>query len=376
MADDGMELQRLLRPDIATMEEYTPIVPYEVLARRLGIPEERIIKLDANENPYGPAPQVYEALAACKRYNIYPDPGQTLLREAIEPYLGIAKEHVIFGNGSDEIIDLIMRLFLTPGDAVINLPPTFGMYSYNASLCAASVVSVPRRSDFSPDVEAIERTVHAAGERAKLLIVNSPNNPDGSSITDLDLERLLRLPVIVVLDEAYAEFAGRSFVSWVPQHWNLVVLRTFSKWAGLGGLRIGYGVFPLPIATELWKIKPPYSVNVAAQEAALASLRNRDYLSANIERIIRERERLLGLLQQFSGLKAYPSQANFILCRVLRGESRNLKDYLAGQGILVRYYDKPGLQDCIRISVGKPEHSDALVSALSMYFAGLESVSV
>lgn len=354
------------------MEEYTPIVPFEVLSRRLGLPVEAIVKLDANENPYGPAPSVYRALAACRRYNIYPDPEQTLLREAIEPYIGLSRDHIVFGNGSDELIDLTMRLFVFPGDVVVSLPPTFGMYSYNTSLCAGQLVEVPRRSDFSVDVEAVEAAVASHRTRAKMLFVNSPNNPDGSTISAEDLERLLRLPLVLVLDEAYAEFSGRSFVSWVPDHWNLVVLRTFSKWAGLGGLRIGYGAYPLAMAKHLWKIKPPYSINVAAQEAVLASLEERDYLLANVARIVAERERLAWALAELPNVRPYPSQSNYILCRVAGVSSLALKQHLENQGILVRYYSKPGLSDCIRISVGRPEQNDAAVRALR---TSLESLS-
>jgi len=366
-------LARLLRPDIATMEEYTPIVPFEVLSRRLGLPAEAIVKLDANENPYGPAPSVYRALADCRRYNIYPDPEQTLLREAIEPYLGLSRDHIVFGNGSDELIDLTMRLFVFPGDEVLSLPPTFGMYSYNTSLCAGRLIEVPRRDDFSVDAEAVEKAVASAGERAKLLFVNSPNNPDGSLISAGVLERLLRLPVLVVLDEAYAEFSGQSFVSWVPQHWNLVVLRTFSKWAGLGGLRIGYGVYPLALARHLWKIKPPYSINVAAQEAVLASLGERDYLTANVARIVAERERLISSLAALPQVHPYPSQSNFVLCRISGSSSLELKRHLERQGILVRYYSKPGLSDCIRISVGRPEQNDAAVRGLKEALSALSA---
>ncbi|MGQ9552741.1 MAG: histidinol-phosphate transaminase [Anaerolineae bacterium] len=366
-------LQRVLRPDIATMEEYTPIVPFEVLSRRLGLPSSQIIKLDANENPYGPAPAVYEALANCRRYNIYPDPEQTLLREAIEPYIGLSKEHVIFGNGSDELIDLTMRLFVTPGDVVVNLPPTFGMYSYNTSLCAGKLVNVYRHSNFSVDVDAVARAVGLAGDKAKMLIVNSPNNPDGSVIEPTALRQLLELPVIVVLDEAYAEFAGTSFLPWVPEHWNLIVLRTFSKWAALGGLRIGYGVYPREIAAQLWKIKPPYSINVAAQEAALASLQSVGYLMHNVSLLIAERERLFQKLQQVEALTPYPSKSNFILCRIRGVSSRLLKEALAWRGILVRYYDKPGLSDCFRVSVGRPEQNDAFLAALLDVLPGLAS---
>jgi histidinol-phosphate aminotransferase len=361
---DEAALLSLLRADIAELEEYTPIVPLEILSRRLGIPQEHIVKLDANENPYGPAPTVYEALSRYRYYHIYPDPDQTLLREAIESYIGIPKEQVIFGNGSDELIDLSMRLFLMPGDLVVNLPPTFGMYSYNATLCGGRVISVRRREDFSVDVEGIERAVSQHDGAVKMLFINSPNNPDGSLIPEDELRRLLRLPLIVVLDEAYAEFSGRSYVSWVLEHWNLIVLRTFSKWAGLGGLRIGYGAFPSGIARQLWKIKPPYSVNVAAQVAALESLRARELLMANVQRIVAERERLYAELSRLPGVKPYPSAANFILCRLLRVDAADIAGQLAQRGILVRHYDKEGIRDCLRITVGTPDQNNALLQAL------------
>lgn len=365
------QLSRLLRPDIEEMESYTPIVPFEVLSRRLGLQPEDMVKLDANENPYGPSPRAMAALADEGWYHIYPDPEQTLLREAMEKHLGLPREHIIFGNGSDEIIDLTMRLFVMPGDAVVNLPPTFGMYSYNTSLCAGRLISVPRRADFSIDVPAVEAVV-AAEPRAKILFVNSPNNPDGSLVSPRDLERLLQLPIIVVLDEAYAEFAGVSYVDLVPRHWNLVVLRTFSKWAGLGGLRVGYGLFPRQIAVQLWKIKPPYSVNSAARVMALASLEDADYLMQRVSAIVSERERIYCALQDIDGIAPYPSRANYILSRVQAGSSLALKKILEARGVLVRYYDKPGLDDCIRISVGTPAQNDIALSALSQELAALQ----
>lgn len=354
----------LLRPDIYEMEEYTPIEPFEVLSARLGLPAERIIKLDGNENPYGPSPQALAALADYRRYHIYPDPQHILLREAVQDYVGVDKAHIMFGNGSDELIDLIMRLFLQPGDAIINCPPTFGMYSFDAAICGAKVVRIPRRADFSPDVGGIRRRALERSPFKKLLFINSPNNPDGSLTSREDLLRLLELPLVVVVDEAYAEFSGTSVVDLVPEHPNLIVLRTFSKWAGLAGLRIGYGVFSLEIIRHLWKIKQPYNVNVAAQAAALASLQDLEYLRANVQRIVAERERLYAELEKFHFLRPYPSQSNFILCRVLGRDARELKSSLEREGILIRHFDKPGLRDCIRFSVGKPEQTEVLLQAL------------
>ncbi len=373
-------VEDFLRPDIYDMEEYTPIKPLEVLSARLGLPPERIIKLDGNENPYGPSPRALAALADYGQYHIYPDPEHILLREATQDYLGVDKAHMMFGNGSDELIDLVMRLFLGPGDAIINCPPTFGMYSFDAAICAAEVVRVPRRADFSLDVEGIRRQALEASPVKKLLFVNSPNNPDGSLTSREDLLQLLELPLVVVVDEAYAEFSGTSMVDLVSEHPNLIVLRTFSKWAGLAGLRIGYGVFPLGIIRHLWKIKQPYNVNVAAQAAALASLEDLEYLRANVQRIVTERARLYTELEKFDFLRPYPSRSNFILCRVLspvlspveglsKGrvlgrDARQLKLSLEREGILVRYFNKSGLRDCIRISVGKPEHTKVLLQTL------------
>jgi histidinol-phosphate aminotransferase len=283
----------------------------------------------------------------------------------------VEKDHILFGAGSDELIDLIMRLFLRPGDAIINCPPTFGMYSFDAAICGAGVMQVPRRADFSLNVEAIRRqvldhpTIRPSDHLTKkLLFINSPNNPDGSLTSREDLLQLLELPLVVVIDEAYGEFSGVSVVDMVTEHPNLIVLRTFSKWAGLAGLRIGYGVFPLGIIRHLWKIKQPYNVNVAAQAAALASLEDLDYLRANVQRIVVERERLYTELSKFDFLHPYPSQSNFILCRVLGRDARQLKLFLERESILVRYFDKPYLRDCIRISVGKPQHTDVLLAVL------------
>jgi histidinol-phosphate aminotransferase len=348
----------VIRSDIADMAEYTPIVPFEVLSRRLGREPEELVKLDGNENPYGPSPRVYEALADYRLYHIYPDPTHTLLREAIESYIGVERERILCGAGSDELLDLIMRLFLQPGDGVINCPPTFGMYAFDTGLHGAKQITVRRKEDFTVDVESI------TSARAKLLFLNAPNNPDGGLVAEDVLRRLLELELVVVLDEAYAEFSNASHVGLTREYGNLIVLRTFSKWAGLAGLRVGYGIFPTSLMPHLWKIKQPYNVNVAAQVAALASLADLDCLWGNVQRIIAERERLFAGLQTIEYLCPYPSQANFILCRVLGRDAHELKLALEGKGILVRYFRQPGLEDCVRISVGRPDQTDALLAAL------------
>lgn len=358
--------ERLLLPHVREMEPYTPILPFEVLSEQLGRDPADIAKLDANENPYGPHPTVRQALAEYPFLHIYPDPEQRELRAALAEYTGVPADNILPGHGADELIDLLTRTMAGPGETIIDCPPTFGMYGFDAGLSGASVVRVPRRGDFHVDVHAIHAAVQET-PGAKLLFLTSPNNPDGSLLSPRDLAALLRLPLFVVVDEAYIEFAGlaRSVADWVLVHDNLAVLRTFSKWAGLAGLRLGYGVFPAWLMPHLWKAKQPYNVNVAATVAGLASLRHRDEIQPTIDALIRERERLLAELAGCSFLEPIPSHANFVLCRVKGRDAGELKAALAQQGILVRYYARPGLENMIRVSAGRPGDTDRLLAALT-----------
>ena len=362
MSAPAFSVEQLVRPDILSMEEYQPVVPLDVLSIELGIPQERLVKLDANENPYGAPLAVREALARCDTLHIYPDPMQNRLRDALSAHLGISRDVILAGAGSDELIDLIMRLVLRPGDSIINCPPTFGMYAFDAALHGATVVSAPRDDGFRLDLAGIERA--AIASRARLLFLASPNNPDGSMIKPDELERLLRLPLLVVLDEAYAEFAPANYTDWPLRHKNLICLRTFSKWAGLAGVRVGYGVFPAALMPHLWKIKQPYNINIAAQVAAIAALQAAPQIMRTVQAIVAERGRLMDGLHRIAWLRPYPSQANFILCRVLGRPALEVKLALRRQGILIRHFDKPGVADCVRFSVGRPEQTDALLTAL------------
>lgn len=349
---------------------YTPIEPFEVLSARLGLPPEAIVKLDANENPYGPSPRVRQALAELTFPHIYPDPESRALREALASFTGLPMQNLLAGAGADELIDLLLRVLLEPGDCVVNCPPTFGMYPFDTLLNAGQIVEVPRRADFSLDLPNIQAAVET--RKPKVLFITTPNNPDGSLPDPAEIDFLLTLPVLVVIDEAYIEFTnagGRlgeqiTRLPEVPRRDNLVVLRTFSKWAGLAGLRVGYGAFPFWLLPALWKAKQPYNVNVAASSAAIASLQDLNYLSANVARIRQERERLSNLLAGISYLRPYPTDANFILCQVLDRPAQALKDSLAKEGVLVRYYNNTLMQNYVRTSVGRPQDSDALIAAL------------
>jgi histidinol-phosphate aminotransferase len=346
---------------VAALAEYDPPESRERAARRLGIPPEQVIKLDANENPYGPAPGVVEALKA-GRYEEYCDPDQQRVRAALADYVGVGPEHLLLGNGSDELIDLLMRAYLDPGDEVLTFTPTFGMYGFNAQHYAGRLVEVERDARF--DVP-LQQALAAIGPRTRLIFLTAPNNPTGNQVPESIVQALLDTGRLVVLDEAYAEFAGRSLASWVPARDNLVVLRTFSKWAALAGLRAGYGVLPRGVARHLWKLKPPFNINVAAEVAVLKSLGQRDWLLANVARLVDERERLILALDEVPYLRPYPSEGNFVLTEVVGRDAAALKRALADRGILVRHYRTARIASCIRITVGRPQDSEALLATFA-----------
>ncbi|XP_038899460.1 histidinol-phosphate aminotransferase, chloroplastic [Benincasa hispida] len=353
-----------IRPHLRKLSPYQPILPFEVLSTHLGRKPEDIIKLDANENPYGPPPDVLEALGTMKFPYVYPDPESRQLRAALAIDSGLESEYILVGCGADELIDLIMRCVLDPGDKIIDCPPTFTMYEFDAAVNGALVIKVPRKPDFSLNVDLIKDVVDK--EKPKCIFLTSPNNPDGSVISDEDLLKILDLPILVVLDEAYIEFSSiESKMQWVKKYENLIILRTFSKRAGLAGLRVGYGAFPLSIIEYLWRAKQPYNVSVAAEIAACAALQNPTYLEKVKNALVQERERLYNLLKDVPFLNPYPSHSNFILCEVTSGkDAKKLKEDLAKMGVMIRHYDKKELKGYVRVTAGKPEHTDALMDCL------------
>ncbi|MBI4320738.1 MAG: histidinol-phosphate transaminase [Chloroflexi bacterium] len=359
-ADNSIE--KLIRPDIWGLEPYAAVDPPEVLARRCGLAPEQVLKLDANENPYGCSPAVHRALAKYAGYHIYPDPLCSETRNLLAGYVGVDAERILVGNGSDEIIDLVMRLFLREGEGIVICPPTFGYYASSVASCAGKVQSVPRDAAFEVDAEAVLEEIR---EGAKLFVVASPNNPTGNILDTTALCRVLETGIPVLVDEAYGEFAGQSALPLTREYENLIVARTFSKWAGLAGLRVGYGIFPKVLVPHLLKIKPPYNVNNAAQAAVKASLTDIEFLLERVKLIVAERDRLMEGLRRLGFLHPYPSQGNFVLCRLVRGDLRDLRARLEKKGIFFRYYGDPALKNCFRISAGTYEQTNRVLEELA-----------
>ena len=280
-----------------------------------GIPT---VRLGGNENIYGCSPLVSQAFANYSYLHNYPD--EVELKKLLAGYAGVTPENIVPSNGGSEFIDLLIRLLVERGDEVLSPTPTFDPFRHRTQLCGGNFIGVPREDDFSVNVSKIKSAIT---NKTKLIIIANPNNPTGTLTSPRDIIDIVDLGLPVLVDEAYAEYSGQTIIPMVNNHDNLIVLRTFSKWAGLAGLRVGYGIASPKIAEYLRVIRLTFPVNTLAVIAVRESLKDIDYLQQNVQAIIAERERLYSELVKIDFLKTYPSRANFICCAVLRGEANN-----------------------------------------------------
>ena len=319
------------------------------------------VYLDANENSFGsPLPA---------DYNRYPDPLQLDLKDAISKIKGVPIENTFLGNGSDEAIDLLYRAFCEPAkDNVIILPPTYGMYEVSANINNVEVRKINLLPNYQLDLDGIAEAIDA---NTKLIFICSPNNPTGNSIIRTDIETILtNFKGLVVIDEAYINFAKqRSFIKELTEYPNLVILQTFSKAWGLAALRLGMAFAGRPTIDILNKVKPPYNINQATQDLALAALQNINQVNEWIKLTVEERDKLsTDLLTIPVVKKVYPSDANFILAEVT--DATGIYEFLVNQGIIVRDRSKVTLcEGCLRISIGTPAENQTLLTALKNYQA-------
>ncbi|MFC2040178.1 histidinol-phosphate transaminase [Chloroflexota bacterium] len=359
MADDTAGfIEKYIRPDLKLVGGYGAHQSPDTLTESARLD---IVKLDANENPYGCSPEVTKILGEYRGWHIYPDAAQWRLREKLAKYIGVPAECLVASTGSGELLNDILTLFLQAGDELINFTPTFDLYRLRTLINGGKLVNISRRDDFSADISA---ALAAVNSKTRMIVLCNPNNPTGNVTPSEEIIALLETGLPVLIDEAYYEFCGQTVVELMPKYPNLMVLRTFSKWAGLAGIRIGYGIFNPAIAAYLMKIKLPYNLSVPAAIAAEVSLDDAPRLMKNVQAIISERKRFLGELKSMEWLETFPSGANYLLCRILWGSAKNLYDRLLERGIIVRCFTQPELERCFRVSVGTPEQNNRFMEEL------------
>jgi histidinol-phosphate aminotransferase len=346
-------LESLVRENIKQMTAYS--------SARHEFSGMAAVFLDANENSFGsPLPE---------NYNRYPDPLQITVKEKISKIKGVPVKNIFLGNGSDEAIDLLFRIFCEPGrDNAIIFPPTYGMYEVCAEMNNVKVKKVPLTENFQLDLGAIEEAIDSF---TKLIFICSPNNPTGNSINRNDIEVLLNnFEGLIVIDEAYINYAKqKTFIPELTEYPNLIIMQTLSKAWGLAGLRLGMAFAAESIIGYMNKVKYPYNISTAAQQLALEALDNIATVNNWIKITVEQREWLRGQLSQLSFVKTvYPSDTNFILSKM--DAARKVYDYLSAKGIIVRDRSKIILcDDCLRITIGTPEENHQLINALKVYTA-------
>jgi histidinol-phosphate aminotransferase len=363
------------KPQIVDLPFYQPGKPISDVKRELGLTE--VVKLASNENPYGCSPLVREAIRSfTDQTHIYPDGGSMELRAALSEFLGVEPERIIFGAGADEIITMISRAFLQPGDETVMASHTFSQYRLNARVEAATIIEAPMKDG----VHDLEGMLARIGEKTKIVWVCNPNNPTGTLVPQTELIRFLeRVPshVLVVLDEAYFEYFRGSHpdapdgIRLLSRFSNMIVLRTFSKIYGLAALRVGYGVGSPDIIQLLNRVRNPFNTNAFGQTAAIAALKDQKFVE-ECHRL--NREGMAVLTREFDrlGLAYYPSWANFVLVDTGR-PAREMFTALLKKGVIVRGGHELGFPTSLRVTVGSPAENERFLTALT---ACMEEVSL
>ena len=357
-----MKIEELIRKEVSELSLYEV---ESLLERKL---DERVVKLDLNEN-FALARDFMEKLLldACRDIDVraYPPPCGEMAVKAISSFLGFTESEIAVGNGADEILDLLMKVFLKRDSKVLVVEPTFSMYTYFTQLYGGRKVTVLLKPDFELDVDAIlERT----DREIPLLFICSPNNPTGNQFKKGEIKKVLHeFNGVVVVDEAYVDFAKYSAVDLVRDFDNLAVLRTFSKAFGLAGLRFGFLVSNKSIVKYVKRVTSPFNMNIVNQRLIVLALKNWNYFKEQIQYSIKEREWLRNTLNKIDGITPYPSETNFLLFKVTKNNltSSTVTKRLQSKNVLVK--DRgvlPLLTNCIRVTVGTRSMNEAFVSRL------------
>jgi histidinol-phosphate aminotransferase len=356
--------QGLVSENIEKLIPYPPGKPIEELEREWGIRDS--VKLASNENPLGPSPKAIEAISRnILKINRYPDGSGFYLKKRLSEKLGVKEENLILGNGSNELIELLIRTFLCPGGEVISADPAFVVYRKVVQSAGGKNIIVSLKN-FIHDLKAITEKITSS---TRIIFINNPNNPTGTIVKKRDFEEFLEnLPdyVMVIMDEAYFEYVSDDEFPNSLNYQNsgrmIVTLRTFSKIYGLAGLRIGYGVARPDIIDYLNKVRQPFNVNSLAQVGALAALDDETHLEKSLELNRKELKRLYQELENM-GIEYVPTQANFFLIN-LRRDCQEVYNALLKEGVITRAMAAYGLNEYIRLTVGLPLENDKFIKAL------------
>jgi histidinol-phosphate aminotransferase len=358
-----------LRPEIINLPAYNAGVSTEYVRSNYQVRD--VAKLGSNENAYGTSPKVLCAIAAAVRdVALYPDPFGNQLRDALAERLNVTRDRLVLGNGSDDLIAVAVQTFLSPGDDVLTVAPSYGLHLIWPQSIGARVCAVPIQPDYSFDIGEL---IAALTPRTRMIMFSNPSNPVGASITAADMSRILAAAgdnVLIVFDEAYFEYAAGdpaypAFAKMLEQRsgpWLL--LRTFSKAYALAGLRIGYALASDAALINLMdRVRGPFNVNRLALVAALAALKEREYVQECVTRTGEERERIRRALQAL-GYRPAPSLANFLFFDA-REDSLDLAQRLLPEGVIVKPWREPGFTTHIRVSIGSPRANDQFLTALA-----------
>lgn len=360
------KVKNLVRPNVLSVKNYVPGKPIEEVQRELGLKD--VIKLASNENCFGPSPKAIEAIRKnLKNINRYPESSSFYLRKKLAALLGVDERSIIFGNGSDEVICIAIRAFIREGDEVIIAKPTFLVYEIASQVASAKVKLVPMTRDFRYDLREMKKAVTP---NTKMIFIANPDNPTGTYVTKKGLDEFLEgLPgnVIVFLDEAYFEFAHKSFKDYPNgldylKKPNVIIARSFSKAYGLAGLRIGYGISSVELAGYMERVREPFNINLLAQVGAAAALSDRAFLKKTLNYVEQEREYLYAAFRKL-GVEYVRSATNFIIVDV-KTDCKAVFNALLKEGVIVRDMNAWGLNTFIRVTLGTRKENIRFIKAL------------
>ena len=333
---------------------------------------DRVVKLNTNENPFPPSDRVMAAIrnVEAEALRRYPNPTADAFRCAaakLHAAAGVSVDMILAGNGSDDVLTIATRTAVGPGGRLAHPDPTYSLYPVLARLQDAHSVAVPWDAEWQLPIDALLAT------KADAIYLANPNAPSGTFVSPMKVAELARkFPGLLLVDEAYADFADDDCVALVKEHPNVVVSRTLSKAYSLAGLRFGYAIAQPQVIAEMMKVKDSYNCDAIAVAAATAAVEDQAYARAGWERVRSERQRLSAALTEL-GLDVIPSHANFLLVACPDGRGREMYLGLKQQGILVRYFDKPGLTDKVRITVGQSQENNALLAGIQAMLSGDKS---